>query len=164
MARRRHTPRQTVDDLDRAIVAALADDGRRPFTAVARDVGLSEAAVRQRYARLVDSGVLHVVPVTDPMELGFHVMALIGAKVDGGKLNIAAERIAAFGETSYVVLCTGSFDLLIEVVCKDNQHLLTFLEEQLARVPGVRDAETFLYLRLVKENYNWLTTDIVGRS
>lgn len=164
MARRRNTSRPAFDDLDRAIVAALADDGRRPFTAIARDIGLSEATVRQRYTRLVDSGVLHVVPVTDPMELGFHVMALIGVKVDGGKLNVAAERVAAFAETSYVVLCTGSFDLLLEVVCTDNQHLLTFLEEQLARVPGVRDAETFLYLRLVKENYNWLTTDIMGRS
>ena len=146
---------RAIDDVDRAIVRALQADGRRPFTSIAASIGISEAAVRQRYARLREAGVLQVVAVTNPLTLGYQLMALIGAKVDGNELERAAERISTFPETSYVVLSTGGFDVLVEVVCEDNAHLIRFLTEQLAGVEGVRETETFFYLKVVKENYEW---------
>jgi Lrp/AsnC family transcriptional regulator for asnA, asnC and gidA len=145
----------SVDPVDRRIVAALQRDGRRPFTSIARDLGISEAAVRQRVARLQGAGVMQVVAVADPMTLGFKTMAMVGISVDGRARKAAAEAVRRLPEVSYLVLTAGSFDMLAEVVCEDNDHLLRLLSEDLAAVEGVRRTETFMYLRLLKEAYTW---------
>jgi Lrp/AsnC family transcriptional regulator for asnA, asnC and gidA len=145
-----------IDDIDKAIVEALQRDGRLPYTKLALQVGLSEAAVRQRVQRLVDGGVVQVVAVTDPMMLGFHRIAMIGFRVDGD-LRAVADDLAAVPEVSYVVVVSGSFDLLAEVVCEDDDHLLTLLNDTIRAVPGVRDTETFTYLRLFKQTFAWGT-------
>ena len=149
-------PASTIDDTDKAIVEALQADGRLPYTKLATEVGLSEAAVRQRVQRLIESGVVQVVGVTDPMMLGFHRMAMIGLKVEGD-LRATADAISAIPEVGYVVVVSGSFDLMMEVVCEDDDHLLTVLNDRVRVIPGVRSTETFTYLKLYKQTYTWGT-------
>jgi Lrp/AsnC family transcriptional regulator, regulator for asnA, asnC and gidA len=145
-----------IDDVDKAIIEQLQQDGRLPYTKLATAVGLSEAAVRQRVQRLVESGVVQIVAVTDPLTLGFRREAMIGLKVEGD-LRGVADKIAAIPEVSYVVVVSGSFDLLMEVVCEDDEHLLALLNDTVRSVPGVRSTETFTYLRLYKQTYAWGT-------
>jgi Lrp/AsnC family transcriptional regulator, regulator for asnA, asnC and gidA len=152
--------RPELDPIDLGIVQALQADGRRPFTRIARELGVSEAAVRQRVARLEASGTLQIVAVTDPGALGFRIMAMLGISVEPG----AAERVAAalelLPEVAYLVLVAGSFDLLVEVVCEDNEHLLRWLDDGLGAIDGIRSTEKFVYLRLVKESYTWSMTGL----
>ncbi len=145
-----------VDDVDKALIEALQEDGRLPYTKLAVEVGLSEAAVRQRVQRLVEAGVVQIVAVTDPMMLGFRRMAMIGLKVEGD-LRTVANDIAALPEVSYVVVVGGSFDLMMEVVCEDDDHLLTLLNDRVRSIAGVRSTETFTYLKLFKQTYAWGT-------
>jgi Lrp/AsnC family transcriptional regulator, regulator for asnA, asnC and gidA len=143
-----------VDAVDRRIVAALQRDGRRPFTSIGRELGLSEAAVRQRVARLQATGIMQVVAVADPMALGYQAIAMVAISVDGRARKQVAEAVGRLPEVSYLVLVAGSFDMLAEVVCEDNDHLLRLLED-LAGIEGVRATQTFMYLRLLKEAYTW---------
>lgn len=145
-----------VDDVDKALIEALQKDGRLPYTKLAVEVGLSEAAVRQRVQRLVEAGVVQIVAVTDPMMLGFRRMAMIGLKVEGD-LRTVANDIATLPEVSYVVVVGGSFDLMMEVVCEDDDHLLTLLNDRVRSIAGVRSTETFTYLKLFKQTYAWGT-------
>jgi Lrp/AsnC family transcriptional regulator for asnA, asnC and gidA len=146
-----------VSALDKRIIEHLQHDGRRPFTQIAADLGVSEAAVRARTNRLVERGILQVVGVTDPLKLGFQQQAMIGVRCESNRLLAVAEAVSSFPEVSYVVVTAGAFDLLIEVVCENNEALLTFLAERLRAVDGVRDTETFVYLRMVKQTYQWGT-------
>ena len=150
-------PGEDVSALDKRIIEHLQADGRRPFTQIAADLGVSEAAVRARTNRLVERGVLQVVGVTDPLRLGFQQMAMIGVKCQAERLMAVAEEIAGFPEVDYVVVTAGSYDLLVETVAEDNEALLRFLAERLRRVEGVRETETFVYLRMVKQTYQWGT-------
>jgi len=143
-----------LDDVNRGIIEALQSDGRRSYAAIAAEVGLSEAAVRQRVQRLLDAGVMQIVAVTDPLQLGFARQAMIGVRADGD-LRDVADKLAALPEVDYVVVTAGSFDLLVEVVCNDDEHLLALLNDSVRSVPGVRDCETFLYLKLAKQTYTW---------
>jgi Lrp/AsnC family transcriptional regulator for asnA, asnC and gidA len=143
-----------LDDVNRAIIELLQSDGRRSYAAIAGAVGLSEAAVRQRVQRLLDAGVMQIVAVTDPMQLGFARQAMIGVRADGDLRDIA-DKLAALPEVDYVVVTAGSFDLLVEVVCNDDDHLLSLLNSSIRSVPGVRDSETFVYLKLAKQTYTW---------
>ncbi len=145
-----------VDDVDKALIEALQQDGRLPYTKLAVEVGLSEAAVRQRVQRLVEAGVVQIVAVTDPLTLGFRRMAMIGLKVEGD-LRTVANDIAALPEVSYVVVVGGSFDLMMEVVCEDDDHLLMLLNDRVRSIAGVRSTETFTYLKLFKQTYAWGT-------
>src|ERR1043165_5724703 len=135
------TPRsaEEVSELDKRIIEHLQTDGRRPFTQIAADLGVSEAAVRARTNRLVERGVLQVVGVTGPLRLGFQQMAMIGVKCEAERLMAVAEEIAGFPEVDYVVVTAGSYDLLVETVAEDNEALLRFLAERLRRVEGVRE-------------------------
>ena len=146
-----------VSVLDKRIIEHLQQDGRRPFTQIAADLGVSEAAVRARTNRLVERGILQVVGVTDPLKLGFQQQAMIGVRCESNRLLAVAEAVSAFPEVDYVVITAGTFDLLIEVVCENNEALLHFLTEKLRAVDGVRDTETFVYLRMVKQTYQWGT-------
>jgi Lrp/AsnC family transcriptional regulator for asnA, asnC and gidA len=142
-----------IDDIDRQIIATLKEDGRMPFAQIAQRLGVSPGMVRQRFHRLVQDGVLQVVPVTNPTLMGYHMMALIGVRADGNRIREIARQLASLEEVIYLVLCTGTYDILVEVICRDNAHLLQFLTERLRAVEGVRDTETFIYLEIVKEAY-----------
>ena len=146
---------RSLDAVDRGIIEALQENGRAPFRAIAAQVGVAEATVRSRYARLVDDGILLVTGVTNPLGLGFEAQAMIGIKASGGPEPVADE-IASWDETSYVVVAAGRFDLLVEVVCNDRRHLLE-LTTRLRGVEGVVSTETFPYLSLAKQVYAWGT-------
>jgi Lrp/AsnC family transcriptional regulator, regulator for asnA, asnC and gidA len=145
-----------IDDVGKRLIEELQRDGRRSYAALAKTIGLSEAAVRQRVQRLVDSGAMQVVAVTDPLQLGFHRQAMVGIRADGDLVRVADE-LAAIDEVDYVVITAGSFDILVEVVCEDDDHLLRVLSDRIRVLPGVRDTETFVYLKLAKQTYAWGT-------
>jgi Lrp/AsnC family transcriptional regulator for asnA, asnC and gidA len=146
---------QTVlDDVSKAIIEELQQDGRRSYASIGKVVGLSEAAVRQRVQRLTDSGVMQIVAVTDPLELGFARQAMIGIRAHG-PLEPIADAIAAMEEVDYVVITAGSFDLLVEVVCESDEALLQVVSNKIRRIDDVTSTETFMYLRLRKQTYSW---------
>ena len=149
-------PAHQLDETSKKIIEQLQDDGRRPYAAIAKAVGLSEAAVRQRVQRLLDTGVMQIVAVTDPLQVGFARQALIGVRVDG-ETGPVADALAGMEEVDYVVMTAGSFDVLAEVVCEDDDHLLDLLSTRIRRLPGVRSTESFVYLRLRKQTYTWGT-------
>jgi Lrp/AsnC family transcriptional regulator for asnA, asnC and gidA len=144
-----------LDNTAKQIIEQLQQDGRRSYAAIGKAVGLSEAAVRQRVQRLLDAGVMQIVAVTDPLTLGFHRQSMIGIKCEGD-LERVAEHLAVLDEIDYVVITAGSFDLLIEVVCEDDDHLLEILS-RVRSVPSVTSTETFMYLKLRKQTYSWGT-------
>ena len=143
-----------LDDTSKAIIEQLQLDGRRSYAAIGKAVGLSEAAVRQRVQRLTEAGVMQVVAVTDPLELGFDRQAMIGIKAEGS-LEPIADELAKMDEVEYVVITAGSFDLLAEVLCESDEHLLQVLSERVRQIEGVKATETFVYLKLVKQTYSW---------
>jgi len=149
--------RPLLDDLDKAIIQCLQLDGRRPYAQIGRQLKVPEATVRQRAERLISRGVVQVVGVTDPLAMGFQQPALIGLKVDPGKLAEIADQIAALDEVTYVVITAGRYDLFCEVVCEDNEHLLRVLTDRFAGIDGIRSTETLVELRFVKESYQWGT-------
>ena len=151
------SPAIEISDLDKRIIEHLQQDGRRPFTQIATILGVSETTVRARTNRLIERGILQIVGVTDPLKLGFQQQAMIGVRCEASQLLEAAEIINAFPEVDYLVVTAGSFDLLVEVVCEDNEALLHFLTDKLRRVAGVRETETFVYLRMLKQVYTWGT-------
>ena len=146
--------KNSIDEIDQSIIEALQLDGRRPFTKLAAELGISVASVRQRVANLINTQVMQIVAITNPIKLGFSLASMIGIRVSGDRLLQVADEIAAFDEVIYLIITTGSFDLLAEVVCRDNDHLLSFLTEKLYKVQGVQQAETYMYLRVCKQN-NW---------
>lgn len=142
-----------LDEVDRAIIEQLQRDGRLPYTKLGTAVGLSEAAVRQRVQRLLDSGVMQVVAVTDPLSIGLRRMAMVGVRAEGD-LDLVAERIGSIDKVEYIVITAGSFDVLAEVVVPDDQELLE-LVNKIRAIKGVRSTESFIYLRLAKQTYAW---------
>src|SRR4051794_35407987 len=154
--RSRNPDRQafTLDEVSKAIIEQLQQDGRRSYAAIGKVVGLSEAAVRQRVQRLIESGVMQVVAVTNPLELGFARQAMVGVRVTG-PLEPVADALAELDEVDYVVITAGSFDLLVEVVCETDEHLLELISERIRTIEGVVATETFMYLSLRKQTYSW---------
>jgi Lrp/AsnC family transcriptional regulator for asnA, asnC and gidA len=156
-----HSPRGVqaagvvLDEISKAIIERLQADGRQSYAAIGKAVGLSEAAVRQRVQRLQETGVMQIVAVTGPLTLGFRRQAMIGLRTDGD-LEKIAEDLSAMEEIDYVVITAGSFDVLVEVVCEDDDHLLEILS-RIRRVPSVTSTETFVYLKLAKQTYSWGT-------
>jgi Lrp/AsnC family transcriptional regulator for asnA, asnC and gidA len=143
-----------LDDVNKAIIEQLQQDGRRSYAAMAGAVGLSEAAVRQRVQRLLDSGIMQIVAVTDPLRVGFKREVMIGIRVSGDTREVA-DALAELPEVDYVVLTAGSFDIIIELVAEDDEHLLSLINDRIRALPRVRETETFVYLRLVKQTYTW---------
>jgi Lrp/AsnC family transcriptional regulator, regulator for asnA, asnC and gidA len=144
-----------LDDLSKEIIEQLQQDGRRSYASIGQAVGLSEAAVRQRVQRLIEAGAMQIVAVTDPLTLGFRRQTMIGLRCSG-ELEQVADQLAAMAEIDYVVITAGSFDLLIEVVCEDDDQLLEILGRVRA-IPCVTATETFVYLKLRKQTYSWGT-------
>lgn len=145
-----------LDDVSRAIIEQLQEDGRRPYASIGKAVGLSEAAVRQRVSRLTDSGVMQIVAVTDPLQVGFNRAAMIGIEVEGD-IEKVAQALSKFPETDYVVITAGSFDILCEVVCDDDDSLLELINRRIRALPGVRRTESFMYLTFAKHVYTYGT-------
>jgi len=144
-----------LDELSKQIIEQLQQDGRRSYASIGKAVGLSEAAVRQRVQRLIEVGAMQIVAVTDPMTLGFRRQTMVGIRCSGDLERIASELVG-MQEIDYVVITAGSFDLLIEVVCEDDDQLLEILG-RVRVLPGVTTTETFVYLRLCKQTYSWGT-------
>ncbi|WP_104192238.1 Lrp/AsnC family transcriptional regulator [Cryobacterium sp. Y82] len=145
-----------LDDVSKKIIEQLQVDGRRSYAEIGKAVGLSEAAVRQRVQKLTDSGVMQVVAVTDPMQLGFFRQAMIGIRASADT-RVLADQLAAIDAVDYVVLTAGTFDILAEVVCEDDDELLELLNSKIRNLDGVLSTETFVYLKLHKQFYNWGT-------
>jgi len=145
-----------LDEVSKAIIGQLQEDGRRPYATIGKAVGLSEAAVRQRVNRLQETGVIQIVAVTDPMQVGFSRSAMVGIEVDGDMESVA-DTIAALPEVDYLVITAGSFDILAEIVCEDDDALLQIINRRIRALPGVRRTETFMYLTLRKQIYTWGT-------
>ncbi|MFN2562273.1 MAG: Lrp/AsnC family transcriptional regulator [Jatrophihabitans sp.] len=142
------------DDVSKAIIEQLQEDGRRPYATIGKAVGLSEAAVRQRVQKLVDSGVMQIVAVTDPTQIGFARQAMIAISINGD-VEAVADELAKIDEVDYLVVTAGSFDVIAEVVVADDAHLLSLVNGRIRAIAGVARTETFLYLKLVKQTYNW---------
>jgi Lrp/AsnC family transcriptional regulator, regulator for asnA, asnC and gidA len=149
----RRSPVQ-LDDVSKAIIDQLQEDGRRSYADIGKRVGLSEAAVRQRVQRLTEAGVMQIVAVTDPMQLGFTRQAMIGIRVSGDVRDVA-DRLAEIAAVDYVVMTAGTFDLLAEVVLESDDDLIELLNSEIRRLPGVTTTETFVYLQLRKQIYHW---------
>ena len=145
-----------LDDVSKAIIEQLQQDGRRSYGSIGKAVGLSEAAVRQRVQRLLDSGVMQIVAVTDPMQVGFPREAMVGITVSGDIEQVAAE-LERLPEVNYLVICAGGFDVLAEVLAEDDDHLLAVINDRIRSLPGVLRAEAFVYLKLRKQIYTWGT-------
>ena len=146
----------TLDATSKAIIEQLQLDGRRSYAEIGKVVGLSEAAVRQRVQKLTDAGVVQIVAVTDPMRLGFHRQAMLGIRVSGDTRDVA-DRLAEMPEVDYVVLSAGSFDILAEVVCENDDALIELLNQRIRKIDEISSTETFLYLQLKKQKYDWGT-------
>ena len=145
----------SIDDLDRAIIEELQENGREPFRRIAGRVGVTEATVRTRYARLTSASVLQVAGITNPLALGFEAMAMVGVRVSGAPEPVADE-VSGWREASYVVVTAGQFDLLVELVCADRAHFRD-LTNRIRALPDVASTESFVYLELYKQLYDWGT-------
>jgi Lrp/AsnC family transcriptional regulator for asnA, asnC and gidA len=144
-----------IDEVDKRIIGALQADGRRPYSRIAAELGVSESVVRYRATRLEEAGILQVVGIADPLRIGFDRMALIGLKVRPGALNAVCAAVTAFPETSYVAAIAGSYDVIAEVICRDTAHFTELLTERLHHVDGVVSTESFLVLEIHKLAYGW---------
>jgi Lrp/AsnC family transcriptional regulator for asnA, asnC and gidA len=145
-----------LDETAKSIIQQLQSDGRRSYSEIGKAIGLSEAAVRQRVQKLTDSGILQIVAVTDPLQMGFNRQAMIGIRTNGDSRGLV-EKLTEMREIDYVVLTAGSFDILVEVVCEDDDELIELLHSKIRTLPGVVETETFVYLKLHKQLYNWGT-------
>jgi Lrp/AsnC family transcriptional regulator for asnA, asnC and gidA len=147
------SPPRSVDAVDAAIIEALQENGREAFRQIAGRTGVSEATVRARYARLTADNVLQVSGITNPLALGFEGMAMVAIRVSGAPEPVADE-VSRWRETSYVVISAGQFDILVELVCVDRRHLLE-LTNRIRALPDVASTESFVYLEMRKQLYNW---------
>ncbi|HCB01709.1 MAG TPA: AsnC family transcriptional regulator [Anaerolineae bacterium] len=144
---------EKLDEIDHYIIQTLQKDGREAFAQIAEDLKVSPGMIRQRYNRLVELGYLKVIAATNPLMMGKRTMAMIGVRTDGRKMLEAANKISKFDEVVYVVFVSGGYDIMLEVFCKDHEDLLKFMTEKLAKVDGVRETESFIYLKIAKEIY-----------
>ena len=143
----------TIDTIDRKIMAALRADGRVALAKIAKDLGVSPGMIRLRYNRLIENGSIKIVAISNPLRMGYNTMALIGIRADGQKLLEIANKISALDEVIYLIVTSGAYDIIAEIICRDHAHLLQFLTERLYQVDGIRESETFMHLKIVKEVY-----------
>lgn len=145
----------TLDELDKLILRTLQENGRTPFTKIAREANVSEATVRNRYHQLVKLGVVRTVGVVDPHALDFEAPAIIGISVEAGQIDQVARTLVTYPEVSYLVMTLGSFDLIAEVFCRDLAHINSLLTQRIHRLPGVRSTQTFVITQSYKLSYRW---------
>ncbi|HHV62760.1 MAG TPA: Lrp/AsnC family transcriptional regulator [Firmicutes bacterium] len=145
----------TLDELDRAIMKILQRDGRETYTAIAGMLGVAEGTIRKRVNRLIEEGIMKIVAVTDPSKLGMNFMAIVGVHVSSSDLGRIIETLSAMPEVREITVCTGTYDLIIEVVARTNDDLFGFLTEKLRKIPGIAGSETSLVLKVPKHSYSW---------
>ncbi len=145
--------REKLDEVDRYLIDALRKDGREPFAQIADRLGVSPGMIRQRYSRLVEQGLLKVVAITNPIQRGLKTMAMIGIRTEGNHMLEVADEVSRLDEVVYLVVTSGRFDMLAEVFCRSHEDLLRFITERLYGIDGVRETETFMHLKIVKEIY-----------
>jgi len=146
-------PAERLDEIDRKIIESLRKDGRVAFAQMAEQLGVSPGMIRLRYNRLVEQGYLKVVAITNPLRMGFKSMAMIGMRTDGSKLLAVAEKVSKLDEVIYMIVTSGRYDIFAEVVCRDHEELLKFITEKLSVIDGIRESESFMHLKIVKEVY-----------
>lgn len=142
-----------LDEVDRYIIEAMRQDGRVAFAQIAQQLNVSPGMIRVRYNRLVEQGILKVVAITNPLRMGYSTMAMIGIRTDGERMLEVAEKVSAFDEVIYLIVVSGRYDIMAEIVCRDHADFLRFLTEKLYKVEGVRESESFLHLKIQKEVY-----------
>ena len=146
-------PAYQLDDIDHRILDALHKDGRTPFAQIAEQLDVSPGMIRMRFNRLVEMELLKVVAITNPLRMGYEAMAMIGIRTDGRMMIEVAEKIAALDEVVYLIITSGRYDIMAEVFCRDHADLLRFITEKLYGIEGIRETESFLQLKIVKEVY-----------
>ena len=150
---------EDLDRLDRGIIAALQVDGRRAYSRIADEVGVSESVIRYRVRRLEDAGILQIVGVADPLRIGYDLMALVGVKVAPGRLVEVSERLGSLPEASYVIATAGAFDVFVEVMCRDTAHFTEVLTAGIQSTDGVTGTEAFMVLHIHKMTFGWGVDD-----
>ena len=144
-----------LDKTDQAIVSQLQYDGRKPYTEIAAELGVTEGAVRRRVKRMIDQGVLQIVGIVEPQFLEWNAAGMIGVSVQAGQVETVGEQIAQFPEVTYLFMASGGFDLFVEVYCRDREHFVSFLSNKLQQIPGVERTESFMILKMFKLSYRW---------
>ncbi|MEY9874545.1 Lrp/AsnC family transcriptional regulator for asnA, asnC and gidA [Streptacidiphilus sp. MAP12-33] len=154
-ARPGRAPALQLDALDRRIIAILQADGRRPYSHMAEELNIPPSSVRYRVQRLEESGILQIVGIANPLNIGFDRLAMIGIRVRAGEAQNVCRALRELPETSYVILTAGQFDVMAEVICRDTAHFTDLVTNRLQRVDGVVSTESFLVLEVHKLAYGW---------
>jgi Lrp/AsnC family transcriptional regulator for asnA, asnC and gidA len=144
-----------MDELDLIILETLQEDGRTPFTQIAKKAGVVESTIRSRYASLVEQGIVQTIAVVDPFAVGYNAPALIGICVEPGTIYAVAQALEKLPEVSYLVLILGGYDLVVEVFCRDREHLTQLITDQIQTVQGIRTTETLVIGKIFKLSFNW---------
>ena len=144
-----------LDKTDRAIVSQLQYDGRKPYTEIAAELGVTEGTVRRRVKRMIDQEMLQIVGIVEPQFLEWNAAGMIGVSVQAGRVEEVGEQIAQFPEVTYLFMASGGFDLFVEVYCRDREHFVSFLNKRLQQIPGVERTESFMILKMFKLSYRW---------
>jgi len=142
-----------MDELDRSIVALLQRDGRMRYTEIAQALDVTEGTVRNRVAKLLENQTIQIIGALDPHQMGYNAPAIIGLSIQPTQLEQAALAIASMTEVSYLIMVAGEYDLIVEVFCRDRQHLASFLKDKLLQVPGVQRAQTSFILHTYKVSH-----------
>lgn len=150
------TPTVSVDSVDEAIITILQDDGRASFTAIAKQLDISEGAVRNRVGQLIQSKVVRIIGVANPLALGYNAYAMVGLKVQPGRdPQETALYFRGFPEVTYITLVAGRFDLLLEVICRAHDDLTTFLRQHCYSRPDLSSVEPMVGLAMYKSMLKW---------
>jgi Lrp/AsnC family transcriptional regulator for asnA, asnC and gidA len=144
-----------LDETDRAIISYLQYDGRMPYTKIAAELGLTEGGIRRRVKKMIDAGSLQIVGIVEPHEIGLEEASMIGVTVEGRPIDEVAKDISDLREVTYLFQAAGEFDLFVEVYCQDRENFVNFLNNKLQRIPGVRNTQSFLILKMYKLSYRW---------
>jgi Lrp/AsnC family transcriptional regulator for asnA, asnC and gidA len=139
-----------VDDLDFSILTLLQKDGRSSFTDIANELGTAVGTIRNRVTKLLEDGTLHIVGRVNPYRVGFNSPATILVSIEPDCMESAIAEIVEFPEVSYVSMLTGEFELMVDVMCRDSDHLTEFLMQNLSKVKGIKSYRTAIILRIVK--------------
>lgn len=144
-----------IDDMDREIVRLLQEDGRISNIDIAKQVGVSEATVRRRIAKLEEDDMIRVVAVTNPFKVGSGIMALMGLQVENSRLREVERALIKLPETRFVGVMLGGYDIIIEVWFQTNEDLFEFMADTIGSIKGIQRSETFQIMRLSKYSYKW---------
>lgn len=154
--------KKDLDPIDVAILRHLQEDGRKSFAQIAAELNLSPSSVQQRANRLIKEKAIVIKGIVHPADIEDVVMAMVAIKADGTKLHAVAQAVSRLAEVRWVVICAGQYDILLELVCENNEHLLNILSNKISVIEGVRETITFPYLEVTKRTYEWLLPELTA--